>query len=286
MLTDADVERMFVDLQLPAAGRELVRQIRASSPVRALKNQDTVRTRYISRKMERALYAESRTVELPGLVMREHDKATLEMWPQPCTVDMISQCPSGGATRHQHTPDLCALTDHGIEIEEWREEVRLVRLATERPHDFFKDAGGSWHYIPAEEHFASFGISYRMRSADEHPRVFLANLAFLEDYCREDTPPVPESECRRLQRLLAQQLRIPHLQLIYEHKFKADHLFQLILHEQDVFADLYTQRLDLVDELILYKDSVTARADALLSAESSVVLPTSAFACKRLGAAP
>ncbi|QSI33251.1 DDE-type integrase/transposase/recombinase [Variovorax sp. RKNM96] len=275
MLSDAELERAFVDWRVPETGRQLIRRIRTEGPVRSLQSRmDTVRTRFISTKMGRALYAESRTVELPAIVFRENDKGTRELWPQPCMVDMMASGPRGGQTRLQHTPDLFLLTDEGFVMEEWREEARLQRLASERPHHFFKDQEQVWHYLPAEEHFKRLGIIYRLRSADEHPRVYLANLSFLADYNREDTPPVPPSEAQRLAKLLKDQHLVAHLSLVHRNGFQADHVFQLVLSQQGVYVDLWAQRLDLVDELILYEDWVTAQADMLLRRAPSFERPT------------
>lgn len=123
----------------------------------------------------------------------------------------------------QHIPDLFLIENDRFLIEEWREEARLLRLAAERPHHFCKDESGVWHYYPVEEYLAKFGIDYRLRSADEHPRSFIANIWFLEDYSRETTPAVPDSEANRLLKLLQEAKYLPHLQLVYEHKFSADH---------------------------------------------------------------
>ena len=154
MLTDSELDQQFAELKTPESGRQLIRQIRTDGPVRILQGRmDTVRTRYISKKMERALYAESRTVELPAIVFREYDKNTLELWPQPCKIDLLLRGTTGATTRLQHTPDLFLITNEGFEVEEWREERRLQRLAEERPHHFHKDQSGIWHYTPAEEHF-------------------------------------------------------------------------------------------------------------------------------------
>ncbi len=277
MLTDTELDRLFAAWKTPEAGRQLIRKLRADGPVRKLQGRmDTVRTRYISKKMGRALYAESRTVELPGIVFREKDPKTTELWPQPCTVDLFISGMKSGRSRVQHTPDLFLITDSGFVVEEWREEGRLLRLAQERPHHFVKDEEGNWHYLPAEEHFKALGIDYRLRSADEHPRIFLANLWFLEDYSLESALPVPAAETSRLLALLGERKYVPHLELIHEHHFKADHVFQLLLTE-DVYVDLHATRLDVVDDLVIYCDKVVAQADALLRLATSSALPDSAL---------
>ena len=154
-----------------------------------------------------------------------------------------------------------------------------MKLAMNRPHHFVKDDSGQWHYVPAEEHFAAIGITHRLRSADELPRIYIANLHFLEDYCREDAPRIPEAEIKRLQALLAEQGSIAHLDLVRQHKFSADHIFQMLLAKV-AYVDLFAQRLDKVEELHIFRDDVVARADSLLKHEAPSPLPGFAIAIK------
>jgi putative transposase len=263
MLTETRVEELFAEWQTPEAGRRLIRQIRASGPVRKLQHRnDGVRTRYISRKMDRALYAESRTCEFPGIYIREHDPETTEIWPQPCTVDLLVEDINGKVqSRQAHTPDLF-LIEHGFIIEEWREEERLHRYAMKRPHNFFKDESGQWRHLAAEKHFEKLGITYRLRSSDEHPRVFLSNLQFLEDYTLESAPAVQDDVRKRLVTLMAEHNKLPHLSLIHEHGFKADDIFQLVL-QGDVYVDLYETTLHKTGELIIYRSEAVGKADAM-----------------------
>ena len=280
MLEHAEIEKLFQEFKTPAAGRELIRKIRAESPVRKLQGlMQHIRTRFHSKKMGRALYAESRTVELPGIFAREHDKSTLEMWPQACHLDIKVLGPSGGITRVQHIPDLFLVTESGFAMEEWREEARLLRYSVERPHHFYKDEEGRWHYRPIEEHLQKLGIEYRLRSADEHPRIYLANLAFLEDYGLETTPPVAPEVSAKMVRLLDERKSEPLLELVHTHGFKADHIFQMVL-EQSVYVDLYAQRLDIAGELVVYGDKAYADAAALVRTQPvhEVPLPAARFA--------
>jgi putative transposase len=139
-----------------------------------------------------------------------------------------------------------------------------------------KDENGQWHYYPVENYLAKLGIDYRLRSADEHPRSFIANIWFLEDYSLETTPAVPDSEATRLLKLLQEAKYLPHLQLVYEHKFSADHVFQMVLDGR-VCVDLYETTLSRTDDLIIYSDKVVCQADTLLRRAPSHILPPSAY---------
>ena len=276
MLSDRELEKLFIEWKTPEAGRKLIRKIREDGPVRDLAyRMDCVRSRFISKKMQRAVFAESRTCELPAIYQREYDPETMEYWPQPVTVDLFVETPSGGSTRFQHTPDLFVI-EHGFIMEEWRELERLEKLARDRPHQFYRDEAGYWHYVAAEKHFEALGIKYRLRCSDEHPRVFQSNLSFLEEYSFESTPPVPSDERERLVHLLAEHKRIGHLSLVIDHGFKADHIFQLVL-EGSAYVDLHAKHLRKTDELVIYQSKTIARADEYLRLQSAAPLPNSAF---------
>lgn len=276
MLSDDDVERLFVDFKTPTRGRDLIRTIRAEGPVRNLQNRmDGVRVRFMSRKMERALMAESRTVEFPGIYVREFDPRTLEMWPQPCLLDLSIQGEKG-KTRLQHTPDLFVIEEDGFLIEEWRQEERLLKAAMKHPDRFYKDEAGLWHYLPAEEHLAALGIRYRLRSANEHPRVLLSNLDFLEDFTLESAPAVPQEERNRLVRLLAERKRVQHGDLVTEHSFKADHVFQMVL-DKTVYVNLKETLLHKAGELVIYQGEAIATAEKLILQGRRPNLPESAL---------
>lgn len=266
MLTTEELERLFIEAKTPEAGRRLIREIVAKAPVRELQSRtDTVRTRYISKKMGQAFIAESRTVELPAFVWYDHDKAVSHYLAQPCKLDLTVSGLKGGRTRIQHTPDAFVVRDGHFYLEEWRTEDRLERLAQDRPHHFSKDDQGVWHYLPAEEHCAALGITHRLRSANELPRVFIDNMRFLADYSLESAPPVPESVVNELLALLETHKRMSHLQLVYEFNFKADHIFALVLDGR-VYVDLHAVRCDDTSSLVIYANELVSKADAVLKA--------------------
>ena len=273
MLTPSEIEQLFAELKTPELGRQLVRKVRGGEPVRSLQQRmDTVRTRYLSEKMNRPVYAESRTVELAAFVWYDNDKSVSEFYAQPCVLDLAVSGMKGGRTRVQHTPDAFVIRDGQFNLEEWRQEDRLLRLAEDRPHHFQKDADGRWHYLPAEEHCRALGITHWLRSSDELPRVFIANVRFLEDYNLERAPMVPDDIAAKLLALAAEHKRVPHLELIYKHGFSADHVFPLVLDGR-LYVDLQNVRCDKVDDLVVYANRLIYRADLALQAGKMFALP-------------
>lgn len=274
MLSDADLDRHFLNLGIPRSGRDLVREARIHSPVRDVQqSMNTVRVRFMSRKMNRALFAESRTVEFPGILYREFDDDTLELWPQPCMLDLQIETPNGKRTRVQHTPDLLLIRNDEIVLEEWRDEKRLERLAREYPHRYYKDTDGRWHDVYVERYVEPMRIRYHLRSADEHPRIWLSNLEMLADFTLETSRPVPFEESRRLIKLMQEEKCIRHQDLVYQHGFDGGHVMQMVLLK-DVYVNLHETRLSERDELVIYANEFIARADSILKEPGSFEAPS------------
>ena len=263
MLSQLELNELFTRHGIPSAGRILIREARDAGPAREIQRRtDTVRTRYQSRKMDRPVLAESRTVELPAIVLYENDKSVFEYWPQPFKIDLLVEGLKNGRTRTQHVPDALLITETGFRVEEWREEQRLLEAAQKNPKRFYKDDAGRWHHVPAEEYLSALNIEYRLRSADELPRILVANLNFLADFARADAPPVPEEVATAIRTVVHEKRIVPHLVLVHEHGFKADQIFQLVF-AGEIYANLHTQRLDRVEELLLFRSETIYQAHAL-----------------------
>jgi putative transposase len=167
----------------------------------------------------------------------------------------------------------------GATVEEWRTEKRLLGLAKKRPKEFFKDDDGTWHYRCAEEYFEKLGIPYRLRSDEELPRKLVTNCGFLRDYLDDRTPPLQPEKAANLQALFATRHAIPHLQLINELGFEADDIFVALLKEI-VYVDLYEQRLDLTDELIIYRDKAARQLHSFVQSGPPISTPGCALELK------
>lgn len=216
MLDLIGLNTLFDRLGTPSAGRRLVEKARREAPVRDIQSRSgNVITWYSSRKMGGLLIGtESRTVEFPAAIQYEHDPQVLEYYPQPCELDLI--LPGVGriqSSRLQHYPDFLIIRDNQILIEEWREEKRLEKLAKKYPGRFIKEDDG-WHFPIVEEHFAERGITYRLRSANEHPPQYVQNIIFLSDYLSPSWPPVEQKKIDSLGSVIAEKGVLPLSDLI------------------------------------------------------------------------
>lgn len=215
MMDLAELDAYFVRVSLPDAGRRLVEVARRESPVRKVQSRlGNVLTRFPSRKMKRAVTAESRTVEFPALVQYEHDPFVLEYYAQPVMLDL--RITARGATkpsRLQHTPDFLLLREDCVCIEEWREEARMEKLAIKYPGRFTKK-GGSWSYPEVEAYLHGLGIQYRLRTATEHPEILVQNLLFLADYYVPDVEPLSAVALNAIHECLREYGALPLADLI------------------------------------------------------------------------
>lgn len=195
MLSPVELNDLFDFLGTPQAGRKLVEKARRLAPVRDVRsNSSNVITRYASRKMDRFVDCESRTGEYAAAIQYEHNPDVLEYYPQPTTIDLLFLDEQGKVTtKSLHTPDFLVISRNGLIVEEWKQEERLAWLSAKYPGRFIKE-NASWRYPWVEDYFAGLGIEYRLRSALEHPQVFIQNLSFLSDYLDPATPPVAEPE--------------------------------------------------------------------------------------------
>lgn len=215
MLGIQDLEEYFVRLGTPTAGRKLVTLARRGAPVREVQSRiGNVLTYYQSKKMQRTLAAESRTVEFPAFVSYEFDKDVIEYHPQPVKLDIIAT--DNGTKkpfRLQHTPDVLVLRKSQITIEEWRTEPRLIRLSQKYPGRYERNENG-WRWPEVEAELAEMGIGYRLRTPDEHAQLFIRNIEFLADYLAADCPPVGLTELGAMRSCFANRAAITIGELI------------------------------------------------------------------------
>jgi len=261
MLELVELRRLFERLDTPPAGRKLIEEARRLAPVREVRStSNNVITRFYSRKMARMVDAESRTVEYPAITTYEHDPRVLEFHAQPMRLDLFVQEEGKlKPSRIQHTPDFLLIREDGLWVEEWREENRLQRLQIKYPGRFLKDADG-WRYPAVEAHLRALGIGYRLRSANEHPRVFIQNLIFLSDYLQDGCPPVDGAVLEAMRRAFREQPGLPLLHLIQRGVegerpgYTADHVYKAIA-DQELYFDLRGEILSETHRVMVYRDA-------------------------------
>lgn len=189
MFTEAEFDQWAERVGLPDRGQALVREIRNGDPARRPHSGPRhVAGRYPSRKMNRTVAYESRTVELRAIHLYEHDTTAQEYWDQPWALRLRYAGPRRGSVGPVHVPDFLILYGDGVAFEEWKTEQRLQHLAAKNPHRYQRDDGGNWASPPAEEAAREFGLGYRLRTPAELSATLTTNLEFLAPFFDDKEP--------------------------------------------------------------------------------------------------
>lgn len=264
MISRIELESILSAAGMPEAGRQLVRDIFDGEPVRKVKaGMNNVRSEFFSKKMERDIVAESRTVELAEFRLLECSLSVLLYFPQPITLSLNNVGTQKGVTRIAYTPDAFVIEQAGngwtFVFLECRDEQRLCKLEKDYPHRFQKDEQGQWHDLAMEHYCAGLGFVSRVISSADIPQVFYQNSVFLADYLLETCLPVEEDVRANLSKLLAEQGHVSHTDLVYEHGICADDLFKLLCSGTG-YVDLDETLLSETKSLFWYRDKLTEQA--------------------------
>ncbi|WP_319636753.1 hypothetical protein [Paraburkholderia caribensis] len=93
------------------------------------------------------------------------------------------------------------MTHYGPFVEEWKTEKKLIQLAKENPDRIFK-RDGTWYCPERETYFKSLGITFCLRSSDEHDDLFAANLEHLSSFLDGKARPVSDDALLSIKKLL------------------------------------------------------------------------------------
>jgi hypothetical protein len=115
-------------------------------------------------------------------------------------------------------------------------------------------------------------MRYEVHSAKEHPRVYVDNVRFLEDYNKPSAPAPSAEVTEKLLSLFAESASIPHLSLLHDHAISANDIFAALVRRM-IFVNLQTERLDDSGSLVFHRDATVARIHASLQREEPPPLP-------------
>ena len=263
MLTEAALDELFERFGVPRLGRDLVRHIRVSEPVRRVRGgRGNVISIYPSRKMGRSIQAESHTCELVGILQKEHDEGVFEFWDQPTKFKLSWKSATGRGTGALHTPDFLEISDQGFIFEEWKTEVELIELAQEQPNKYTRDPDGKWRFLPAERAAEALGLSYRVRSSGDINWHAHSNLTYLADYLADGVPDPTEAAQGLISDVLAQEGRIRLSELISQCDGHVDSILTMIARG-DLASDLMWSRLSDPYNFFVFSCPAAARAHAI-----------------------
>ena len=186
-LSDEQLEDLFDACNLPEIGREEVRRIRSSDPVRREHSYgNNVCTRFPSRKMGRTLHTASRNGELVAVVSWEHDRYVPEMWDRPGVLPMVYE--RNGRTVHAETPPdyfLVHARPPHFRYVECKLAEDVPKLLRENPERWVQDPEFGMRCPPVERALAHTGLAYQVWTPRQVSLPRLRNVRFLVDFLGE-----------------------------------------------------------------------------------------------------
>ncbi len=182
------LEDLFNRLGLPHAGRDVVRSARAKGPIRRVLGNRAVIRRYASRKMERTIQCESRTLEAPACVDYERRPEVLEFHDQPVELVLDYVRPGSSRRTTRHIVDFLVIEEGWIGFEEWKAEAWLEARSLAEPDRYVRMAEGRWGSPPAERAAARLGLGYRLRTEKDLNATVIRNFTLLDAARGAPTP--------------------------------------------------------------------------------------------------
>ncbi|REG51067.1 putative transposase [Paraburkholderia sp. BL6669N2] len=272
MLDKIHLTNLFDKLGTPDKGRQLIQTARIQAPVTPPTVQGgSVATILSSKKMGREIRTETRHIEFPAAVTKEHSDDVLEYYERPCELKLQLVDESTGEIRNARiSPNFLTIRDDGFTLEEWKSEAKLARLAEKYPWFYSKGSDGQWYAPQIEKQLADLGIRYRVFSDASIPRRRVDNLLYLADYLHL-AEPCPDNVLTRLHNALQEHGSLTFMELLgAPHEFDADFLNRAIAGNR-VATDLDSQSLGDKRSFRLFRDE--ALRDFVLADTRSGSLP-------------
>ncbi|SAK49366.1 integrase catalytic subunit [Caballeronia pedi] len=221
-LNENELFEAFEAWGTPPRGRTYILESRIKAPTRSPKGMHggNVRGLYVSRKMKRVLLTESGRVEFPAVVRADFDGVTREIYCQPMQVEIpmliTRRRKDGTQTEYVHTvpytPDILRLTLYGPLVEEWKTEEELVNFSKRYSNRFVK-LDGTWHCPEREAYFRELGITYCVRSSEDHRSLFHSNIQRLWAYLKPNSMPLREDSVQAIQKIVGRRGMMSVLEL-------------------------------------------------------------------------
>ena len=256
-LSDLELELLFERLGTPERGRELVRQIRSSQPVRRIAS-----TRYRSavrkpsRKMGRVLQCKSHRIQLPYLMKADMDPDVHEIYDQPARLPLEYFGKDGRKVPTTEIPDFFMLFRDSLDFVVCKTPARLAKLVEENPGRWQVGEDGKYRSEAGEKATAAYGCGYRVWSTQDAPWVLLENTEFLRDFADEACPLRGKDELAGLRVLVKQQTGVSVEELVDQ--TGDPELVFFALARGELSADLENQRLARPETVRVFTDRLCA----------------------------
>lgn len=252
-----DIESWLRQKAIPENTIKYIVGIRNSQPARKVRsNGKNVTGFYSSKKMGLTIQFESHTIELAGIIEKEHNRSILEYYDQPPSFNINFQ-KDGKNRGNIYTADFFVIGEEWIGWEEWKEEDELLRLSIENPNKYSLDKDGKWHFIPGEKFAKELGLSFRVCSSKHLNWTYLRNIRFLEDYLvNENRLKLSNEKIETIQSFVQDNpgINVKNLLEMKGVTFSSDDLYTSIIQDH-VYVDLKNEIIpDLTAKIFINKE--------------------------------
>jgi putative transposase len=268
MKTVEQVREYGQQLNLPEPGRNALATAWSNPPARRVLNTwRSAVARFTSWKMSRTIQAESLWVEFLFIFLAEYAVEVLGYLDQPFKVKVPHMESSGKWSAHWYTPDFIVLYRDHVEVVECKTEDELQEISQKKPWLYVRRPDGSWSCPPAEESIKPYGFQFRVWTPPENCVVVVRNLRMLQDYLREDCPPVSDNIKTKLVSAVAENpgMTVADLMSMGD-GCRADYIYTLVARGE-IYFDLRKQILAEIDRAQLFINEATATAFVLIQKE-------------------
>ncbi|MGF6372861.1 putative transposase [Paraburkholderia sp. RAU6.4a] len=261
MLSNYEFEKYAAKLGLSGHKLTLIESIRDRVPDNAIdvRQRDNSIVYMTSKKMRgRQFRTRSRSLHASAMKWHESNSKVLEYYTNVHTFDLVN-CDENGRVRNRQSHTIQALVLEGEPIfEDWREESDLVereKRDAERSIKmtrYYRDGSGRWHDRLLEEKCAELGLTYRLCTSRDIPRIFLENMRMLDDFLDERNPLLSSDTEARLREMVARE-PVRYTEALDRDGLGADALLSAIASGV-VYVDLSRVAVRDFENLMLFRD--------------------------------
>jgi len=178
-------------------GLKIVREVIESPPARRVRTSSlspNIPGTFPSRKMGFTIQAESQSLELSSIYIKEFDESVLGYWDQPGHRPSLLYKSGSRRVRVPVTLDFFVISEDFIGFEECKPEVQLQKLVRNSPDRYRAiEDSGEYEVPPLADYLEGTGLSHRVVNEKHINPVYVQNLALLYDLLDE---PVSKEDRR------------------------------------------------------------------------------------------
>ncbi|MFL9898060.1 transposase family protein [Paraburkholderia fungorum] len=253
------VDAQLLTLEAADAARVMLRKARENGPVFQPNNVggDNVLVATNLLKSNRRVLLGSLLHENAARLY-EFDDDVLEVHYHFASVDLHVKDSAGIVrSRDPYSPQFLVIRRNQLPvIEDWKLPSSFANVSRNEGARYLENPDGVWHDRAASEWAASMGCTHRIRMQGEISHTFLRNGRFLVDFRTRRNLPLCDERRRKLRAAVSKGPVL--FRDLVRLGFTADEIFAGIV-ERAIIADLETQLLSEVDELLLHGTIVDAQ---------------------------